>query len=1017
LFLIAGICGDIVTSRAADAAVSLACAQDVGARRFELRRDGQDLRFSVSADAWIEIREARQTITITGTGLDNQIEIPLPLRFGSHWLQAHRGSEFQVKRFIPVDADGSFDLVVHCAVPDDLRRRIAWLERASHVRAKITAESNPQVVAEVLADARALAASAAGRADAALAQHLIAQTYLLNGRNADAAEAFAETEAFWEKAGNPDGALAARVGRIYALTQAGSNQAVIDATQPPELVHVRISYLLLRIEYDRCRSLQSLARLDEAERCYAWTLAGYHQLREDTEYIGALQAYATIKRDRGDFTGAQKLTEKSLREARGPYVHSIRGTDLLTLADLALRRGDVALSLQQLDEALREFTLFKSARWQADVYMKLADVYGELGSYDEAYAALAQALRRFRARDDAARVATALLSFADLERQNGRGASALLWSAAAEAMFRWLHVPARANTARVLAATLRVDQAGADAPELEPIESVPAEEEGKWRLLHARLALAQHRDQAARAELEALARMPLALSDRVQASVLEAERQAAGSDIVAAQETLLTAAAHIHTLAQHSRSDVLRYVIAREDYELRRVGMRLAIAQPRGVHEATADVWRWLEVEDDAHRPKGKAAIDAMPDEAFGRAVANELLVAPGDVRTGVDATAQRELLARLAASDQGSGWRVPSMPTMSLAQFQAALPDGCAFIAYADGGMRGALLWLTHDEAQLLPAAAPDQLRSDILVLQSLAKDVGAALADVQAAARRVSDDLLGGFDAPPPRRLYVLAGAFSRGIPWTTLPWPRTTAPLVESTAVAVVRLSRELAASHAALPSAHEIRVVVSAQSGGSALPVLPGAKVEAAQIRGAASAHNIRVVEDPYATRDAVSRAFEQPGAWIHIAAHGMAQPERIGYAGLWLEPASPDTTPAFLSWIDVLDKGVRSDLVVLDACQTGDSGTAVSGNLSFADAVSRAGASRVVAVMWPISDAASSIWVPTFYATLAGDRNHDAAEALRIAQQQLRASRAFSHPFYWAGMQAIERWPIGVNASH
>src|SRR5262249_58991567 len=115
-------------------------------------------------------------------------------------------------------------------------------------------------------------------------------------------------------------------------------------------------------------------------------------------------------------------------------------------------------------------------------------------------------------------------------------------------------------------------------------------------------------------------------------------------------------------------------------------------------------------------------------------------------------------------------------------------------------------------------------------------------------------------------------------------------------------------------------------------------------------------------------------------------------------------------------IDVLDKGVRSDLVVLDACQTGDSGTAVNGNLSFADAVSRAGARRVVAVMWPVSDAAAAIWVPAFYTALAADESHDTADALRSAQQRLRASRSFSHPFYWAGMQAIERWPIGVDAA-
>jgi hypothetical protein len=160
----------------------------------------------------------------------------------------------------------------------------------------------------------------------------------------------------------------------------------------------------------------------------------------------------------------------------------------------------------------------------------------------------------------------------------------------------------------------------------------------------------------------------------------------------------------------------------------------------------------------------------------------------------------------------------------------------------------------------------------------------------------------------------------------------------------------------------------------------------------------------------ATRSIAHRATRRLGP-CRGARHGAAA------AGLWLESKPPETAPAFLSWIDVLDKGVRSDLVVLDACQTGDSGTAVNGNLSFADAVSRAGSRHVLAVMWPASDAASAVWVPAFYAALAADANHNVAEALRIAQQRLRASRAFSHPFYWAGMQTIERWPIGSIRMH
>ena len=105
---------------------------------------------------------------------------------------------------------------------------------------------------------------------------------------------------------------------------------------------------------------------------------------------------------------------------------------------------------------------------------------------------------------------------------------------------------------------------------------------------------------------------------------------------------------------------------------------------------------------------------------------------------------------------------------------------------------------------------------------------------------------------------------------------------------------------------------------------------------------------------------------------------------------------------------------RADALYQRACQLGDSSTAVSGNLSFADAVARAGARRVVAALWPVSDAASALWVPEFYRALVADPQHDAASALRTAQQRLRATRAFAHPFFWAGFETIERLPLAAD---
>ena len=68
-------------------------------------------------------------------------------------------------------------------------------------------------------------------------------------------------------------------------------------------------------------------------------------------------------------------------------------------------------------------------------------------------------------------------------------------------------------------------------------------------------------------------------------------------------------------------------------------------------------------------------------------------------------------------------------------------------------------------------------------------------------------------------------------------------------------------------------------------------------------------------------------------------------------------------------------------------------------MSFADAVSRAGARDVVAARWQVSDAATALWVPTFYRQMAEGANP--AEALWQVRRQLHDNRHFRHPFYWA----------------
>ncbi|HSC11078.1 MAG TPA: CHAT domain-containing protein, partial [Rhodanobacteraceae bacterium] len=400
--------------------------------------------------------------------------------------------------------------------------------------------------------------------------------------------------------------------------------------------------------------------------------------------------------------------------------------------------------------------------------------------------------------------------------------------------------------------------------------------------------------------------------------------------------------------------------------------------------------------------------------EKFENALAAELFLPASVTRAAAESTTQRELLSLLAAVKDSEA--DAPLRALKLESLQRKLASDSALIAFLDGDTRGAVLWVTREQADIVRSSQPSEVRARIIELRDLVRSPDSSFAEIQVRAQRLSSELFAGMQAvQPPRHLYVLAEEPFNAVPWSVLTWPRAKSFLLDTTTVEYVRFDTGEDGNESSLPNV--LQVVVAAQEGNqSTLPALVGAATEAAAI-GQAVMNTATPIQRPAATRAAVTSALQEPGAWVHIAAHGMAQPQRIGYAGIWLEPTAEEKTPPFLSWIDVLDSGVNADLVVLNACQLGDSGSAINGNLSFADAVSRAGAKHVVASLWPVSDAASALWVPAFYAAITTDPHHDPAEALRAAQLRLRESRAFRHPFFWAGMQVIDRMSIGTMSAH
>jgi len=408
--------------------------------------------------------------------------------------------------------------------------------------------------------------------------------------------------------------------------------------------------------------------------------------------------------------------------------------------------------------------------------------------------------------------------------------------------------------------------------------------------------------------------------------------------------------------------------------------------------------------------PFAEGSVDGGRNERFDGQVAHEIL-SSGSSASPALATELLSVLATETTQHSAAG----GLMKQTLPEFQSRLRSQTAFMTFLDAGARGAILWITHDQARIVPTLAPEELRRRISILTESVSNSSSRLHDIRTNTKKVSTRLLNAFVADQqPETLLIDADSELSAIPWPILRWPGSDAELIEHTTSTLVRPYVHCCSVDDS--RARKVFVFVGAQYGAShaGLSFLPSASTEASVIASAISGSNWSLIARQADDPDDILAALSRRGDWVHIAAHGSARPERIGYSGLWLTPSTATEPPRFLSGIDILNNGVSNDLVVLDACQLAlGANDMVRLNSSFADFVSKAGARQVVAARWPISDNAAAIWTSAFYGQAADQNSSDVSVSLRAAQMRLRTSRNFSHPFFWASWVQM-KWLDGLN---
>ncbi|MCK6605738.1 MAG: CHAT domain-containing protein [Ignavibacteriaceae bacterium] len=141
--------------------------------------------------------------------------------------------------------------------------------------------------------------------------------------------------------------------------------------------------------------------------------------------------------------------------------------------------------------------------------------------------------------------------------------------------------------------------------------------------------------------------------------------------------------------------------------------------------------------------------------------------------------------------------------------------------------------------------------------------------------------------------------------------------------------------------------------------------------------------------------------------IHLATHGLFMQEALESRVLF---SKTDKDDGYLKAKEIFDLSLKSSLVVLSACESGQVGGYVSGMAPAGDdlvgltrAFLFAGSASVIATLWSVDDIATGEVMKTFYKNFikSGMNKSDALRAAQLAVLDDPGHIDWQHPFYWA----------------
>jgi len=964
------------------------------------RASATSIHITGRAGAWLDIGEAGVDVVIPDAPIGT-FKVTVPTRYGRYFVPAGDSFDLSLQRENPSSESIAVMARLLCD-REAAAARIAWYRRASSLSSELMPIAKGKPLETLLEEAARLSSTASDRESVALAAHLRAQSLYASNRASDAAAAFADAEDRWTAVQDIPRALAARVGRVEDLIRSGrytiARKLLTIAAGGADIA----PYFSNRLLSSECQIDRYEGKLKAAIACYARPIEWLRSTGERTELASMLLDRADVLRNLGRHSESLKSVTEAHEVAEGPYASLVKGRADLLNYDLLLDVGDIAGAVTHIENSFAEFAEARAVRWEANAMLRAAWLYGQLSAVEEARALLVKARSLLSERDAPARVASAWLLSAEISERAGEQGAALDEARAAEELYGRLGMSlelddARARIARILLRIGKVDEAEVIARRRRATPMVlPA-----WALFDIRTALLRGDTRSAGSSLARIATRKLRLTEDIERIELESRWLGQTGRRAQGLRAILDSARRLDRAANAVGNTLLSMLMAHQLESLRDTAMDLATSVPDAA--AMAYAWEWLTLASSSPQP----SIFSKKSADFDRHVAKQLLEDPSRSSATNALGASRSLLDLLGETGARAGSAAQSAPRTSLRSFQRSLDAATVFVAYLSANGRGLILWVTHDAAALTAGPPPDELRLKTAELTTLVSTPSTPIQRIYELADSLSAALLGGVpQAAPPDTVLVSMGAQFGAIPWPVLRWRSSTRRLVEDATISMVRLVPSCCTTNA---SARVVDVVTVPQDAGagvtSVLPAIATTEYDAIRNVMLGSAYDVMLT--PATNRDVVASALSRVGGWVHVAMHGQTLAGRIGYSGIWLA-GSRHEEPVLVSSIDVLSERVGSELVVLGSCELGRrSPDSRAPSMNFADALVQAGASNVVAAIWPISDSAAEKWVPAFYGSLLQDSRPDFGKAVQRAQQTLLGSRRFRHPYYWASLQHFE----------